>query len=111
MFNVQKFNFSREIYINYNEYLHEEDDESIPTLQQVLREEGTEGFSGVIDLITVKNLTRDDIKKIKAMYEILIKCNVKSLNVISDNKSILRLIRSIIPEASTKLLRISGKSH
>lgn len=111
MFNVQKFNFSREIYINYNEYLHEEEDESIPTLQLVLREEDAEGFTGVIDLITVKSLTRDDVRKLKTMYELLKECNIKDLNVISDNKSILKQIKSIIPDASTRLLRVSKKSH
>lgn len=105
MFNVQKSANSLEIYINYNEYIKKDEDESIPTLEQIFKEEGLKEFRGVIDLITVRKLSEDEEAKITQIYDVLKKGDIKELNVISDNRKVLEHMKEIMPDISVTLLR------
>lgn len=105
MFNVQKCLYNHEIYINYNEYL-EEDDECIPVLEHMIEKDDVKEFSGIIDLITVKNLSNKEKRRIKQIHDILVKGKIIKLNVISDNVRVLKRVKKIIPDVSTKLLKL-----
>lgn len=106
MFNVQKCPQSLEIYINYNEYLNEDEDESIFTLEHLFTYDEVEKFKGIIDLITVKNLSNEDKTKMMEIYDTLKNRNIKELSVISDNKKMLQDIKSIMPDVSIKFFKI-----
>lgn len=107
MFNVQKCFETQEIYVYYNEYLAEDEDESIPVLEHIFAEDDIKEFRGTIDLITVKNLSQKDEKKIKEIHDKLKSGEVLNLYVISDNKRVLKRVKEIMPDVSTKLLKIS----
>lgn len=106
MFNVQKCFKTQEIYVYYNEYLSEEEDESIPVLEHIFAEDDIKEYRGTIDLITVKNLSHKEEKKIMEIHDMLISGEVSMLYVISDNKKVLNRVKEIIPDVSTRLLKI-----
>lgn len=100
MFNIQKCSESLEVYINYNEYINKDEDESIPILEHIFSQDEVRKFRGVIDLITVKCLSEEDITKIKEIHDILRRKEIKDLCIISDNRRLLARIKNIIPEVS-----------
>jgi len=106
MFNVQKFYNSHEIYINYNEYIKEEEDDSVATLEHMVEDDDIKEFKGIIDLITVKSLSKKETEKIKKMHDLLRNgCHV-DLDVVSDSKKVLEEIKKVIPDVSVKLIKI-----
>lgn len=106
MFNVQSASKSHEIYISYNEYLSEHEDESIQTLEHILQDKNTSYSKGIIDLIAVKYLHSKDTMKIKTIYEILKGADIKELDVLSDNKKIIESVKKLIPDANFELLKL-----
>jgi hypothetical protein len=106
MFNVQKCPGNREIYIYYNEYIEEEEDESVEALEHMLVEDEIKGFRGIIDLITVKYLSNTDFARIQKMHDLLKGGMINKLDVISDNVNILESIKGIMPDVSTRLLKV-----
>jgi hypothetical protein len=105
MFNVQKCSKSHEIYIYYNEYIKDDEDESVTTLEKIIKQGGVKEFAGIIDLVTVKRLSGEEITRIKKLHDILVDKDINKLNVISDNKKILENIKDIMPDVSIKLLK------
>lgn len=105
MFSVQKCPKSHEIYIYYNEYLNEDADESILVLEHLNFGSDINNYVGLIDLVTVKSLSDTEVIKLKKMHDILVDSNINSITVISDNNSILRNIKSLIPDVSIKLFK------
>lgn len=105
MFSIQKCSGSFEVYINYNEYVKEEDDESVPILENIFSQGEVKKFKGIIDLITVKSLSQEDITKIKEIHDVLRKKEIKDLNIISDNRKLLNQIKNIIPDVSITVFR------
>lgn len=105
MFNIQKFPQSLEIYINYNEYLVEDEDESIPILEHMISDNRGE-LKGIIDLITAKNLSKKEMKIIRGIHDLLRNNDIKELNVISDNKKLLERIKGMFPDVSVTFFSI-----
>jgi hypothetical protein len=109
MFNVQRDFQNHEIYINYNEFLSKEEDESILTLEHMLKGSDPIGYKGVIDLITVKSLTGEEIKKIKEIHDILQNANIRDMDVVSDNKKVLERVKRLLPDIKAELFRIGKR--
>jgi hypothetical protein len=109
MFNVQRCYKNREIYINYNELIDDKEDESIPTLEHIIEEGGTRNYKGIIDLITVRSLTCQDIVKLKSLHDILRNGEIGELSVISDSRRVLEHVKSIMPDVSIQLLKIDKR--
>lgn len=109
MFNVQKSYANHEIYINYNELLDENEDESIPTLEHIIKEGDNREYSGTIDLISVKMLTSRDILKLKSIHDVLGSMDIANMHIISDNSAVLEQVKKIIPGAVVELFRIEKK--
>lgn len=92
-------------YIYYDEYISKDEDESIQTLKELSAGLSLEEAEGVIDLITVKKLSREEAAKIKEIHDMLIMGNIKRLKVICDNKRLLNRIKYMMPDASVTLLK------
>lgn len=106
MFNVQICPKSHEIYTNYNEYLNEDEDDSISILEHILNNNVGNGLKSVIDLINVKHLSDKEFEKIIDIHDVLIRSNIRKINVISDNKSVLNNIKNSLPDITVTLLEI-----
>lgn len=106
MFNVQKFYYNHEIYINYNEYIKEEEDDSVATLEHMVEGSDIKEFRGIIDLMAVKSLSRKETEKIKKMHDLLKNRCVMNLNVVCDSRRVLDRIKRIMPDVSVKLIKI-----
>lgn len=106
MFNVQICPKNHEIYTNYNEYLNEDEDDSIFILEHILNNNVDNELKSIIDLKNVKHLSDKELEKIIDIYDVLIRSNIKKINVISDNKSILNNIKNSLPDITITLLEI-----
>lgn len=109
MFNVQKCYKNHEIYINYNELLDENEDESIPTLEHIIKEGDNRGYRGIIDLMAVKMLTHRDIQKLKSIGNMLNSMDMNNKYIILDNSRVLEQVKEIMPGVPVKLFSISKK--
>lgn len=110
MFNIQKSSISHEIYIYYNEYIRDDEDESLLTLENIIKQGEVKEYVGIIDLVMVKRLTRKEIIRIKKLHDILVEREINNFNVISDNRRLLKNIKNIMPDVSTKLINKDGRS-
>lgn len=108
MFNIQKCPESHEIYINYNEYISNEEDDAIPILEQMFAYDKTEQFKGIIDLITVKELSEQDILQIKEIHNVLMQNNIIKLNVISDSRKVIEKVKEIVPDVSVTYFKLKN---
>lgn len=109
MFNVQKSYKNHEIYIHYNELLDENEDESITTLEHIIKEGDNKEYRGIIDLIAVKSLSDRDILKLKTIGDTLSDMEIEHLYIILDSSRVLEQVREIMPGVPAKLFKVAKK--
>lgn len=109
MFNIQKCYMNHEIYINYNELLDENEDESISTLEHIIKEGDNKEYKGIIDLIAVKTLSDQDILKLKSIHEILSGMDMEHLYILLDSSRVLEQVKKIMPDVPAELFSICKK--